>query len=437
MKKYIYQITVFVALLFSISLFCEVKTNAATKNITMDKASDWEWDYDNFHVGDTGQIFVDMDYNQNYYNTLDITYTSSNPKILTVDTNGTYKVIGSGKAYISIQVDYELSDRFDSFNSYGSFNSTYGFNIYDDFSRTYLSKSSVTLYMPDGYSANVEIPFVNPPAFAYYDYSFTSSNKKMNIDCSIDTVKKSLIISSYSTGTTSLTLTINGRIYIIKVSCKKVSINKTTALIVKGKKTTLKLKNYKAKKWYSSNRKVATVSSKGTVKGKSKGNAVIYTVVNGQKIGCAVSVVTKKMKKVIAKAKKIAKGKYSQAKRMQKNYYDCSSLVWRAYASQKIYLVDRHYAPVAANLCKGLIKKKIKGGYSYKNFKKMKLRPGDLYCQGGAKNGRYKGIYHVEMFIGYRCIGFDGNSPILLPMWAARPDGYYFFDGDTIVRPRK
>ena len=78
---------------------------------------------------------------------------------------------------------------------------------------------------------------------------------------------------------------------------------------------------------------------------------------------------------------------------------------------------------------KGVIKAKkkmVKGGVSEKNITKMKLRPGDLVFQTGAKNGRYKGIYHVEMFVGYRCYGFNGSTPMLMPCWAARYDGYAY-----------
>lgn len=47
----------------------------------------------------------------------------------------------------------------------------------------------------------------------------------------------------------------------------------------------------------------------------------------------------------------------------------------------------------------------------------MKSRPGDLLFGTGANNGRYKGIYHVEMFVGYACYGFQGNKPILTTKW--------------------
>ena len=190
----------------------------------------------------------------------------------------------------------------------------------------------------------------------------------------------------------------------------------------------LKVKGYKGKlSWGTTNKKVVSVSKSGKVKTKKNGNAVVYAKIGTQKVGCAVSVVTKKRRAVINKAKKIARTcKYSQAKRMSDKYYDCSSLVWKAYKKEGKSFGNKNYAPVAADIAKWCASHKrwVKGGDSYKNISKMKLRPGDLLFGTGANNGRYKGIYHVEMFVGYACYGFEGNKPILTTKWAARGDGY-------------
>ena len=178
------------------------------------------------------------------------------------------------------------------------------------------------------------------------------------------------------------------------------------------------------------NTRLDTGSGKGVIKAKKKtGNTVVYAQIGGHRLGCAGSVVSSKMKKVITRAKKIYKTcKYSQPLRMSSKYYDCSSLVWKSYRLMGKTLGNRNYAPVAADIAKWCAgkKKMVKGGVSEKNITKMKLRPGDLVFQTGAKNGRYKGIYHVEMFVGYRCYGFSGNTPMLMPCWAARYDGYAY-----------
>lgn len=74
-------------------------------------------------------------------------------------------------------------------------------------------------------------------------------------------------------------------------AAKKVKLNKTKATIYVGKTVTLKLKNNKKKvKWSSSNKKVATVSSKGKVKGKKVGKATITAKVGKKKYKCKITV---------------------------------------------------------------------------------------------------------------------------------------------------
>jgi predicted DNA repair protein MutK len=121
---------------------------------------------------------------------------------------------------------------------------------------------------------------------------------------------------------------------------------------------------------------------------------------------------------------------------MQKGYYDCSSLVWRSYKYAGTSLMSSTYAPVAADLGKWIVqkKKKVKGGLSYKNVQAMKLNAGDLMFETGENNGRYKGIYHVEMITGYSCVGFDSDgNPELVLTWASRPDGAYGYSTDYLV----
>ncbi|MCI8956136.1 MAG: hypothetical protein HFG29_03980 [Eubacterium sp.] len=74
-------------------------------------------------------------------------------------------------------------------------------------------------------------------------------------------------------------------------AAKKVKLNKTKATIYVGKTVTLKLKNNKNKiKWSSSNKKVATVTKKGKVKGKKIGKAIITAKVGKKKYKCKIIV---------------------------------------------------------------------------------------------------------------------------------------------------
>ena len=78
---------------------------------------------------------------------------------------------------------------------------------------------------------------------------------------------------------------------------KKVKISDTKISLYVGESYSLKLKNNKKKiKWSTSNKKVATVSSKGKVKGKKKGSATITAKVGKKKYKCKVTVKNEKVK---------------------------------------------------------------------------------------------------------------------------------------------
>lgn len=71
----------------------------------------------------------------------------------------------------------------------------------------------------------------------------------------------------------------------------KIKLNKKKANVYVGKKLKLKVKGVKAKKvkWYTSNKKIATVK-KGVVKAKKKGRVTITAKVNGKKYKCKITV---------------------------------------------------------------------------------------------------------------------------------------------------
>ena len=66
----------------------------------------------------------------------------------------------------------------------------------------------------------------------------------------------------------------------------KIKLNKTKVYLLKGKTTKLKIKGTKKKvTWKSSNKKVATVSKKGKVKGKKAGRCKVTAILaSGRKI---------------------------------------------------------------------------------------------------------------------------------------------------------
>ncbi len=382
-----------------------------------------------YQAGDTGQIRIGYEDGTIYGELARMEFLTSNKAIVQVDENGVYKVTGGGKAVVT-------ANGYDS-EGVRLFSASYCFRCCADVSGAVLQKTELRTYIINWQTKEAVVAFKNMPDLTYHTFSWTSSYDGMDIECVLDPETKTLKIFSGNKGTTTLTIYINNKAFTLKIITAEVQINKISAVLTPKKKTTLKIKGYPEKiKWKTMKKKVATISSKGVIKAKKTGNTVVYAIVDGQKVGCAVSVVTTKIKKVISTAKKTAKGKYSQPKRMKKGYYDCSSLVWRSYKKIGKTFGDRHYAPVAANIAKYLFKKnkRIKGGLDKKNIQGMKLRPGDLMFCTGAKNGRYKGIYHVEMFVGYQCEGFDSKGkPILGTLWAARPANHYF--GYPMGRP--
>lgn len=71
---------------------------------------------------------------------------------------------------------------------------------------------------------------------------------------------------------------------------------------------------------------------------------------------------------------------YSQPKRMVEGYYDCSSLVWRAYSKIRISFCSHRVCTDSAGEAQYLANrnKLLKGGFSQKNAQKLKFKAGDL-----------------------------------------------------------
>lgn len=245
------------------------------------------------------------------------------------------------------------------------------------------------------------------------DVEVESSNEDMYFYADLN--DNILTISTSSSGKTTLKLTINDKEFKIKVKITRVGFKENSYIIAKGKNEKIAVTGFKNQKvkWKSSKPDIVSVNQSGKVKGLKEGNAIITAEVNGTKLYALVSSVSEVKKKAVKWAVAYSsKNTYSQEKRMQKGYFDCSSLVWRAYNKFGHKLAGANYAPTAAELCKTYDSKKqtIKGGISEKNIVALKLLPGDLVFISGQKNGRYKNIYHVEMVAGYNFYGVDDKG---------------------------
>ena len=205
-------------------------------------------------------------------------------------------------------------------------------------------------------------------------------------------------------GTRKLTVTIDGLAFTINVRVSNPTYSQFTVIMYKGMRKNLKIVGLVSgsKVTYKSSKKsTVTISSKGKMKAKKTGHAVITVKADGKTLKLWVEISSKRGYQASKKAIAISKTKttYSQARRMSKHYYDCSSLVSRVYRKYGVYFGSpRGWSPVAADIgkwCAYNHKVIAKKSVSYK-----KLLPGDLIFFSGWKNGRYKNITHIEIYTG-------------------------------------
>lgn len=113
-----------------------------------------------------------------------------------------------------------------------------------------------------------------------------TSNKK-----SIATVSSKGVVRGRKAGTAIITAKYNNKSYRCRVIVESPKMSKSKVTLQKGKTVKLTLKNTKQKvTWSTSNRKIATVTSKGLVKGVKTGKATIYAKVGTNRYKCVVTV---------------------------------------------------------------------------------------------------------------------------------------------------
>lgn len=185
------------------------------------------------------------------------TFTSSNTKVATVSSTGVVKGVKAGTATITA--------------SYGNAKATCKVTVKAPSVK--FAKKTATVYK--GKTATVKATLTGVSSVKY-----TSSNKK------VATVNsKTGAVKGLKAGTVTITAT-SGKLkatYKLTVKNPTFSLTKSSATIKKGKTTIIKSKAAPAGKviYTSSNKKVATVTSKGVVKGIKKGKATITVKCNG------------------------------------------------------------------------------------------------------------------------------------------------------------
>ena len=212
------------------------------------------------------------------------------------------------------------------------------------------------------------------------------------------------VIYASDAGTSTLKVTVDGKELTCKVQVSNPGYRDLTVIMYKGQAKKLSLTGTLKKSkisFASANKKILTISSAGKMKAKKTGHATIKVTADGKSFSILAEISSKKgylaMKKAIAISK--TKTEYSQAKRMSKGYYDCSSMVSRVYRNYGVYFGSRRgWSPVAANIGQWCVKHHKVVAYKAVSYKK--LLPGDLIFFSSQRNGRYKNITHVEMYTG-------------------------------------
>lgn len=152
-----------------------------------------------------------------------------------------------------------------------------------------VDKKTVTMYSGESKKLKVSVS----SKAAKKKVTFTSSKK------SVASVSSKGVITAKKSGTARIKVTVTGKnnkkksAYVkVKVKYVSLSLNKKTASLKVGEKLTLTAKASPKKKvkWSSSNPKVATVSSKGAVKGVKAGSAKVTASVGNKKASCLVKV---------------------------------------------------------------------------------------------------------------------------------------------------
>ncbi|MBO4396173.1 MAG: Ig-like domain-containing protein [Eubacterium sp.] len=370
-----------------------------------------------------------------------ICYSIDDESVLTInEEKHTYRILAGGEATVIMSARISVPDETAPGGTrQETWLAKYTFIVMGDASGVLPECEIATSYMVYNTTGSADVALMNCPNLRYYSFDYTSTNGDMCVSVSFDPWTQMLHIESGDAGITELKLYLNGTLIRLTFDNRLTTISSDRLILDEGDSSQLTIDQYSGSlKWHSMDKSVATVSKTGAVTAVGIGNTIVYAHIGQSKIGCVVSVVPTGHSKVVEIAAHIgATRSYSQPMRMLPGYYDCSSLVWMAYSSIGRYFGVTKFAPTAASEAQWCEKhNRILGEWTWEKFNNMEYLPGDLLFRVGASNGRYLGIYHVEMFAGYRLMGFDENGePELAMCWANRPDNNYEPCGDIMGRP--
>ncbi|MCR4868616.1 MAG: C40 family peptidase [Lachnospiraceae bacterium] len=356
-----------------------------------------------------------------------LTMTSSNPAILELtqeDRHVRYQATGAG--YVTVKVTFVLHDLGKTKNAH------YRVFVFPDMTKAKLDTSAVPKYLnTSGNGGEIDLYLNTEEGVRLPDMELESTDSHKSMKSVVKVAYGRIHLLVTGAGTDTITFTIDQVKFRVKVKGRSLE---PVFRFAKDTTKKLKIKGASASlvSWSSDNPEVAEVAEDGTVTTKKEGAAVLLASYQDMTFGCVVNVAEKEKIKAFQWAKSYAeKSVYNQALRMTDGFYDCSSLVFRAYQKQGVLLpsASSFWAPTAADLGQSLVSckpsKKV-GATKDANLKKRLFQTGDLLFETGAENKRYKGIYHVEMFGGYTFAGVNADGTANIQgTWASRKDGYY------------
>ena len=205
-------------------------------------------------------------------------------------------------------------------------------------------------------------------------------------------------------GTCTLTIVIDGKEFSETVNVYDPKLSDEMMLIKKKKTTVLTVTGIPEGipiTFTSNDKKIVSVDGDGNVKAKKLGNTYISVHCEGLcDLTCSVTVGDgKKGMKAALQAREYIGSEYSQEKRMQDGFFDCSSLAWRSYKASGTAIGGQDsYAPTAANL--GKYYDEAGKAIAREYISPDELQPGDLIFYSSSNNGRYLNIDHVAVYFG-------------------------------------
>lgn len=217
------------------------------------------------YKGKTSQLIAEAYPEPATYNS--IVWSSDNTSVATVDQNGKVTAKAKGTATITADVDGQIL--------------TCKVTVKEP---TYssLNYKSITLYAKQTKQLKLK---VTPSSYGLDGISWKSSNT------SVATVNSKGVVTAKAKGTATITASVNGVKRTCTVTVKPMQLSKSSATVYVKKTLQLKVNGGTGTAaWKSNNTKVATVSSKGVVKGIKPGTATITATKNGKKLTCKVTV---------------------------------------------------------------------------------------------------------------------------------------------------